>query len=227
MVWVFGWGGGRTLARTVIRRGKEEGRRAEGRPRGEEGGGEGGERVTVTAPARGDRRTALVCYAAIVLAIVGRLRDVANAGAVSLDGFEGPHNGWLVIIFGADRPGRRRLAVPRRLAGGRHGARLRRGDDLHGGRERRRRQRGPRRKLRLGGVANDRRVRRARRGSPLYARSSGGSEEVRKPVPEPVLEPGLEAAGGEPGCDRAMSGPKTRSSNSDATAGLRAIIATS
>ncbi len=48
----------------------------------------------------GDRRTALVCYAAIVLAIVGVFGTWRNAGPVSLDGFDGPHNGWLVIIFG-------------------------------------------------------------------------------------------------------------------------------
>jgi len=34
-----------------------------------------------------------------VLAIVGVFGTWRNAGAVSLDGFEGPHNGWLVIIF--------------------------------------------------------------------------------------------------------------------------------
>ena len=55
----------------------------------------------MTAPLRaGDRRTALVCYAAIVLAIVGVFGTWRNAGPVSLDGFDGPHNGWLVIIFG-------------------------------------------------------------------------------------------------------------------------------
>jgi hypothetical protein len=34
-----------------------------------------------------------------VLAIVGVFGPWRNGGAVSLDGFEGPHNGWLVIIF--------------------------------------------------------------------------------------------------------------------------------
>jgi hypothetical protein len=55
----------------------------------------------VTASLRaGDRRTALVCHAAIVLAIVGVFGTWRKAGPVSLDGFDGPHNGWLVIIFG-------------------------------------------------------------------------------------------------------------------------------
>ena len=34
-----------------------------------------------------------------MLAIVGVFGPWRNAGPVSLDGFEGPHNGWLVIIF--------------------------------------------------------------------------------------------------------------------------------
>ena len=41
-----------------------------------------------------------ICGAAIVLAIAGVFGTWRVAGAVSLDGFEGPHNGWLVIIFG-------------------------------------------------------------------------------------------------------------------------------
>jgi hypothetical protein len=47
-----------------------------------------------------DRRVAWICRAAIVLAMVGVFGTWRVAGAVSLDGFEGPHNGWLVIIFG-------------------------------------------------------------------------------------------------------------------------------
>ena len=47
----------------------------------------------------GDRRVALVCHGAIVVAIVGVFGTWRSAGAVSLDGLEGPHNGWLVIIF--------------------------------------------------------------------------------------------------------------------------------
>jgi hypothetical protein len=39
------------------------------------------------------------CRAAVFLAIVGVLGTWRNAGPVSLDGLEGPHNGWLVIIF--------------------------------------------------------------------------------------------------------------------------------
>ena len=55
---------------------------------------------SVPKPARAaDRRLASVCWAATVLAIVGVFGTWRNAGAVSLDGFEGPHNGWLVIIF--------------------------------------------------------------------------------------------------------------------------------
>jgi hypothetical protein len=34
-----------------------------------------------------------------LLAIAGVLGTWRNAGVVSLDGLEGPHNGWLVIIF--------------------------------------------------------------------------------------------------------------------------------
>ena len=40
-----------------------------------------------------------ICRAAVLLAILGVLGTWRNAGAVSLDGLEGPHNGWLVIIF--------------------------------------------------------------------------------------------------------------------------------
>ena len=54
----------------------------------------------VSAPARaGDRRIAWICRTAIVLAIVGVFGTWRNAGAVSLDGVQGPHDGWLVIIF--------------------------------------------------------------------------------------------------------------------------------
>ena len=47
-----------------------------------------------------NRRLAAGCYGAIVLAIAGVFGTWRSAGPVSLDGFEGPHNGWLVIIFG-------------------------------------------------------------------------------------------------------------------------------
>jgi hypothetical protein len=40
-----------------------------------------------------------VCRTAIVLAVVGVFGTWRDAGGVSLDGFEGPHNGWLVIVF--------------------------------------------------------------------------------------------------------------------------------
>jgi hypothetical protein len=46
-----------------------------------------------------DRGIAWICRAAIVLAIVGVFGTWRKAGAVSLDGVQGPHNGWLVIIF--------------------------------------------------------------------------------------------------------------------------------
>jgi hypothetical protein len=44
--------------------------------------------------------TAWSCRAAVALAIVGVFGTWRAAGAVSLDGFEGPHNGWLVLSFG-------------------------------------------------------------------------------------------------------------------------------
>ena len=47
-----------------------------------------------------DRRILVGCYAAILAAFVGVFGTWRSAGPVSLDGFEGPHNGWLVIIFG-------------------------------------------------------------------------------------------------------------------------------
>jgi hypothetical protein len=37
---------------------------------------------------------------AMLLAVVGVFGTWRSAGAVSLDGFQGPHNGWLVIVFG-------------------------------------------------------------------------------------------------------------------------------
>jgi hypothetical protein len=38
--------------------------------------------------------------AAILIAFVGVFGTWRSSGAVSLNGFEGPHNGWLVIVFG-------------------------------------------------------------------------------------------------------------------------------
>ena len=38
--------------------------------------------------------------AAILLAFVGVFGTWRSSGHVSLNGFEGPHNGWLVIVFG-------------------------------------------------------------------------------------------------------------------------------
>ena len=42
---------------------------------------------------------ALACYGAIVLAIAGVFGTWRSADGVRLDGFEGPHNGWLVVVF--------------------------------------------------------------------------------------------------------------------------------
>ena len=38
--------------------------------------------------------------AAILIAFVGVFGTWRSSGQVSLNGFEGPHNGWLVIVFG-------------------------------------------------------------------------------------------------------------------------------
>jgi hypothetical protein len=35
-----------------------------------------------------------------LLAVVGVFGTWRSSGAVSLDGFQGPHNGWMVIVFG-------------------------------------------------------------------------------------------------------------------------------
>jgi hypothetical protein len=45
-------------------------------------------------------RVSAGCTAAIVLAIVGVFGTWRSASPVSLDGVEGPQNGWLVIVFG-------------------------------------------------------------------------------------------------------------------------------
>ena len=59
--------------------------------------------VGVDAPRSGpvgrDVRLALICRASIVLAVVGVFGTWRSAAPVSLNGFEGPHDGWLVIIF--------------------------------------------------------------------------------------------------------------------------------
>ena len=41
----------------------------------------------------------MTARALIFLAIVGVFGTWRSSGHVSLDGFEGPHNGWIVIIF--------------------------------------------------------------------------------------------------------------------------------
>jgi len=45
-------------------------------------------------------RIALTCRTAVALAIVGVFGAWRTTSAGSLNGVEGPHNGWLVIIFG-------------------------------------------------------------------------------------------------------------------------------
>lgn len=55
---------------------------------------------SVAEPLRiGHRRVGSICRAAIVLAVVGVFGTWRDTGTVSLDGVQGPHNGWLVIIF--------------------------------------------------------------------------------------------------------------------------------
>jgi cardiolipin synthase len=56
------------------------------------------ERLTKASTYR-DRRVALTCGSAVALSIAGVFGTWRNAGPVSVDGFQGPHNGWLVIIF--------------------------------------------------------------------------------------------------------------------------------
>ena len=46
-----------------------------------------------------DRRIALICRASILLAMIGVFGTWRSADPVSLNGVEGPHDGWLVIIF--------------------------------------------------------------------------------------------------------------------------------
>src|SRR3954454_5691867 len=46
-----------------------------------------------------ERRRASICSTAVVLAIVGVFGTWRSSGTVSLDGVQGPHDGWLVIIF--------------------------------------------------------------------------------------------------------------------------------
>jgi len=48
----------------------------------------------------GGHGVAWTCRAAIVFAIVGVFGVWRNTAPGSLDGVEGPHNGWLVVIFG-------------------------------------------------------------------------------------------------------------------------------
>jgi hypothetical protein len=45
-------------------------------------------------------RLAWACRAAILLAVVGCFGTWRSSGPVTLDGVQGPHNGWLVIVFG-------------------------------------------------------------------------------------------------------------------------------
>jgi hypothetical protein len=45
------------------------------------------------------RNPRTACHAAILLAIVGVFGTWSTSGPVSLNGVEGSHNGWIVIIF--------------------------------------------------------------------------------------------------------------------------------
>jgi hypothetical protein len=53
----------------------------------------------VPAPLTGDPRLVWVCRVAVGMTIVGVFGTWRSIGPVSLDGFEGPHDGWLVVIF--------------------------------------------------------------------------------------------------------------------------------
>lgn len=44
-------------------------------------------------------RTARICRLAIAAAVVGVLGNWRHAPPVSLNGLEGPHDGWLVVLF--------------------------------------------------------------------------------------------------------------------------------
>jgi cardiolipin synthase len=46
-----------------------------------------------------DPRVGWACRGALLLVVVGVFGTWRGSGPVSLDGFQGPHNGWLVIIF--------------------------------------------------------------------------------------------------------------------------------
>jgi hypothetical protein len=46
-----------------------------------------------------ERRMSGLSVAAILVAIVGVFGTWRSTGPVSLDGLEGPHNGWLTILF--------------------------------------------------------------------------------------------------------------------------------
>jgi cardiolipin synthase len=52
------------------------------------------------APPGRDLSLGLICDLALILAVAGIFGTWRSDGTVSLDGLQGPHNGWLVIIFG-------------------------------------------------------------------------------------------------------------------------------
>jgi hypothetical protein len=56
------------------------------------------ENVEEQPPRTADRRTAWICHAAIVLAVVGVFGTWRSSSPVSLDGVQGPNDGWLVVI---------------------------------------------------------------------------------------------------------------------------------
>jgi hypothetical protein len=45
------------------------------------------------------QRLGFVCGLAVAATVVGAFGPWRNSGSVSLDGFQGPHDGWLAILF--------------------------------------------------------------------------------------------------------------------------------
>ncbi len=153
----------------------------------------------VPPPRPADRRLARVCRVAVVLTIAGVFGTWRSVGPVSLDGFEGPHDGWLVVIFALfalagvgslSRGGRVGFVT---VAGGAAAVLFTAASDL------RRRCGRTRRQVGLGHLADDRGVGAARRRRARVGRAAAAVanrraaapapllEEVRQPVPEPVL----------------------------------------
>ena len=55
--------------------------------------------IAASPARRRERGVAWACRASILLAIVGVFGTWRSVADVSLNGVEGPHNGWLVVIF--------------------------------------------------------------------------------------------------------------------------------